>query len=64
MIVIIYNLNLSKEMLDSRFSTVKSVAYSDFSSIQASSAPGFVPIPCPSHTEYAITNICKSPSCL
>lgn len=57
-------------MFESKVSTVKS-AWGDFSSVNTSNAPGFVPIPCPTHQvflfftqEYSITNICKSPGCI
>lgn len=33
-------------------------------SMNSSTAPGFIAIPCPSHQEYSITNICKAPNCI
>ena len=50
-------------MFESKVSTVRS-SWGDMSSINPTNAPGFVPIPCPTHQEYSITNICKAPNCI
>lgn len=51
-------------MFESHVSTVKSDAWGNFSVLNTSKAPGFIPIHCPTHPDYSITNICKSPNCV
>ena len=50
-------------MFESKVSTVRS-NWGEISSINHTNAPGFVPIPCPTHQDYSITNICKAQNCI
>lgn len=57
-------------MMESKVSVVSRLTGSRFGDISVigavggSNAPGFSPVGCPSHPSYAITNICKSESCI